>query len=186
MEKLMPKVQKYVFLLALVSLALLALYTLVCATPAACCLLGPNINGVKPGEVFFEEFSATFNLPLLYFVIAGFICYFIFVAFNSKNRKIYYLSNFIAPIIFVVFAVALTVFALPQIATHSATYNGFLNDGFFETQNYVIMGAWYVDNTFLIDIGYLPIFLILISSLLILAVAVYKFVAQKKAKKEAE
>ena len=61
-----------------------------------------------------------------------------------------------------------------------------MNDGFFETQNYVIMGAWYVDNTFLIDIGYLPIFLILVSSLLILAVAVYKFVAQKKTKKEAE
>lgn len=184
MEKLMPKVQKLVYLLALISIALLALYTLICATPAACCLLGPNRDGVMVGEVFFEEFSKTFNTPLLYLTIVGFVCYFVFVIFNSKNRKVYYLSNFIAPVIFLVYAIALLVFALPQIGIHSATYNGFLNDGFFETANYVVMGAWYVKSSLLIDIGYLPIVLVLISALAICFVAVYKFILQRRASKE--
>ena len=174
MNKILTKIQKISYFLALLSVVLLFAYSLVCGTAAAGTRFGDD------AETYFVNFQ------VLYYAIAGFICFGALAVFDTGKRKKYYLSNGIVIGIFAVYSIVTAILLVPNIQYFSAEYMNLLETGYFENLYYTLFKAWYLTDTFLIDIGYLPMVMLLATSVMLLFVAAYKYLNQRKEKKEVE
>ena len=148
------KFQKLAYFGVLISVALLFIYSLICGSPAYC--LRPYAPYVKVTGFVYKNFLAafnSFNMTVLYLAIVGFICFALFAIYNQGNRKIFYLSNFIVPIIFAVYSVVVAILLLPNIISFSSSYTEYINAiDMNKVPSYVSM-MWLPDTSFVIVIG---------------------------------
>lgn len=182
------KIQKVVFMGALISVALLFVYSLVCGSPAYAITYfqGWFNKDANVDIVAFQEAFNAFNLNVLYVAIAGFVCFALLGIFSQGSRKRYYISNFIVPVIFLGYSIFTAISVIPGIVSFSAQYNYNYNAIKFDKLPSYLTKNWVPSNSFLIDIGWVPVILLLIVSALLVAIAAYKFIKQTKADKLAK
>lgn len=185
------KFQKVAYFGVLISVALLFIYSLICGSPVYCLETYAEFGYVKVDGFVYADFAAgfnSFNMNVLYYAIAGFVCFALFAIYNQGNRKTFYLSNFIVPIIFLVYSVFVAVSTLPSILYYSSTYTLCYNSIDFSKVLSFVAKSWLPSSSFTIIIGVLPVVLLVVVGVLNVLIAVKKFPAQRKVKlvKEAE
>ena len=99
---------------------------------------------------------------------------------SYKYDTVFYLSNFIVPIIFAVYSVVVAILLLPNIISFSSSYTEYINAiDMNKVPSYVSM-MWLPDTSFVIVIGILPIVLLLAASVSNIIIAVKKYLKQKR------
>lgn len=177
------KFQKIAYFGTLISVALLFVYSLICGGPVYCLETYAEFGYVKVDgfnyATYAEAFNS-FNMNVLYYAIAGFVGFGLFAIYNQGNRKTFYLSNFIVPIIFLVYAILVVANLLPSIFSYSATYTACYNSIDFSTVLSFIAKSWLPKTSFTIWIGAVPVVMLLLVSVGQVLIAAKKFVSQRK------
>lgn len=179
------KIQKVAYFGVLISVALLFIYSLICGSPVYCLETYAEFGYVKVDGFVYADFAAgfnSFNMNVLYYAIAGFVCFALFAIYNQGNRKTYYLSNFIIPIIFLVYSVVVAVSFIPSILYYSSTYTACYNSIDFSTVLSFVAKSWLPSSSFTIIIGLVPVVLLVIVGVAQVLIALIKFLNQRKAK----
>lgn len=178
------KFQKVAFFGVLISVALLFIYSLICGSPVYCLETYAEFGYVQVDGFVYADFAAgfnKFNMDVLYYAIAGFVCFALFAIYNQGNRKTYYLSNFIVPIIFLAYSVVVAIKFLPDILYYSSTYTACYNSIDFSTVLSFVAKSWLPSSAFTITVGIVPIVLLIVVSVAQAAITVKKFFNQRKA-----
>lgn len=181
------KFQKIAYFGTLISVALLFVYSLICGSPFYCLEAYAEFGYVKvDGFVYADTAAAfnTFNMNVLYFALAGFVVFALFAIYNQANRKTFYLSNFIVPIIFLVYTAIVTVVLLPKVFSFSSLYQACYNSIDFSKVLSFVATRWLPSSSGLIIVGILPIVLLIAASVLQTVIAIIKFKKQRQLKGE--
>lgn len=109
--------QKYSGYISLVVFALLFIYALGMATPAAACL-----EYKKPYTDFYSDIMPI-NDGILYLAIAGLVISAFYFVLRNNVRVIYYISNFVWYGIYGVFSLACAIFTFVGVASYQSSYN---------------------------------------------------------------
>lgn len=179
------KFQKIAYFGTLISVALLFVYSLICGSPIYCLDAYAEYGYVQVDGFVYADVSAAFNkfnLNILYFALAGFVAFALFAIYNQANRKTFYLSNFIVPIIFLVYTVIVTVDLLPKVISFSSIYQACYNSIDFSTVLSFVKTRWLPSTSALIIVGIVPIVLLLAASVSQVVIAVIKFIKQRQVK----
>ena len=133
--KIYQIIQKHIGTVGIIAYALLFIYALVMATPCSALIYYPNdINGVKAPD-FYKQVQPM-NNTILILAIFGIVLSLIYGLLRNKDRKVYFASNFVWFITFIVFSIVTCVITLIDVSKYHGIYNTLdfttINDYFSE------------------------------------------------------
>lgn len=115
MNKLCEFFKKYDGIIGILCFALLAVYALCMATPAAPCLQYEDTKD------FYDQMMAGNDL-LIYLSIFGIVWSVIYSTLRNRIRKVYYVSNFVWHGVYIVFAIVCGILVISTVANYQNLY----------------------------------------------------------------
>ncbi|MDD7619284.1 MAG: hypothetical protein PUJ43_05530 [Bacillales bacterium] len=119
MEKITSFLQKWLWLIALILFALLAVFAISMATPTAVC---SSYGGPEPGVTTFYQAYQSANDALLILGACSIVITFLFKGLRSSIRPIYYLGNFVSCAAVGIMGIASGVTTLVATSRYQAGY----------------------------------------------------------------
>ncbi|MDO5330440.1 MAG: hypothetical protein Q4F15_03300 [Bacillota bacterium] len=180
MNKLCEFFKKYDGIIGTVVFALLAVYGLCMATPAANCLYYQDTLD------FYDQIMPGNDL-IIYLSIFGIVWSVIYTTLRNQIRKVYYISNFVWHGVYAVFAIVAGILALTAIVNYQTLYLQLPFDAMNEywsshDSSYTISAG-----TPVFALGYVLCVVIILSAVPVAFVAIYQAIKRfKKQPTEAE
>jgi mannose/fructose/N-acetylgalactosamine-specific phosphotransferase system component IIC len=179
MEKLSGIFKKFNGIIAIVVFALLGVFALGMATPAAPCISYTGTDSATIAAFYFQ--IQPYNDDILYFALAGLFLAFFYNVLRNQLRPIYYISNFIWTILYFFLALASAIFTFIGVSFYQSKYVTLPFDAI--NQNFIDHGikTRINPNTPVFALGYVVAALVLLSAIAVGFVGVYQFVKQHQA-----
>jgi hypothetical protein len=120
MEKLSGIFKKFNGIVAIVVFALLGVFALGMATPAAPCISYTGTDSATIAAFYFQ--IQPYNDDILYFALAGLFLAFFYNVLRNQIRPIYYVSNFVWTVLYFFLALASSIFTFIGVSFYQGKY----------------------------------------------------------------
>ncbi len=178
MEKISAILQKYIGAIGIAVFVLLVVYALGMATPAY--PLREYMDMYNPDDTTVSEFYTAimpYNDKIIYFGIPGIVFCVLHGVLRSDKRKIYYVSNFVWDVIYIVFAIASAIVTLSAISYYQNAWNQLdfttINE-YFEMFDMTPMSG----KTSVFALGYVVVGILLLSTIPVALVLIGKIIGR--------
>lgn len=196
MNKLCAFFKKYNGIIGIVVFALLAVYAICMATPAADARSFPGWTAAEIAAAGVEAEAAEstttfyqgimpFNDLLIYLAIAGIVWSILYTTLRNQIRKVYYISNFVWHGVYVALALAVGIIMIVGVADYQAKYEALPFDTMNAYWEYFLIPYGISRETPVFALGYLEAAVIILSAVPVAFIAIKQAIARFGKKEKA-